>query len=100
MDDSVEFFKMYKKSLMALFVSLGYQIKEGGFQLSMVEFFEELWVCGCVVTRRSRLNGIDFPLCSACLEQTKKEKLKCVVVDACPLECARRIRTWDTCWSV
>ena len=56
---------MYKKSLMALFVSLGYQIKEGGFQLSMVEFFEELWVCGCVVTRRSRLNGIDFPLCSA-----------------------------------
>lgn len=42
MADSVEFFKMYKKSLMALFVSLGYHIKEGGFQLSMVEFFEEL----------------------------------------------------------
>ena len=66
-----KFFKMYKKSLMALFVSLGYQIKEGGFQLSMVEFFEEL----------SRLNGIDFPLCSACLEQTKKEKLKVCTKD-------------------
>ncbi|KAK8795884.1 beclin-1-like protein [Blastocystis sp. subtype 4] len=66
-----KFFKMYKKSLIALFVSLGYQMKDGDFRLSMVEFFEEL----------SHLNGIDFPLCSACLEQTKKEKLKVCTKD-------------------
>lgn len=43
MDSMIEFFKMYKKSLIALFVSLGYQIKDGDFRLSMVEFFEELY---------------------------------------------------------
>ncbi|OAO12450.1 hypothetical protein AV274_5804, partial [Blastocystis sp. ATCC 50177/Nand II] len=65
------FIKKYNKSLVSLFTSLGHVFENNEMNLSMIDFFECL----------SKLTGIDFPLCSTCLEMVKKEHISGLTKD-------------------